>query len=325
LARDEKAVRRIDLAARCFRWMEFYWKQYAALKRLKEARVASEADVAAALDAASSFFALAAPRDKLYKEQIETQPQYCVFSNDGKKVEWTQADPGFTWGEMDASIDAGFSSVSAFRRAGATPEGVAAWWAEVGKKDPALRGFADAQRLRLLFPERPLRNLLSNASFEEPAAAKGEAAKDWRVYHNRMINAAVYLDRDVHRDGAASMTAKGITDYSGVLRLMPLKNGRRYRVSFWYRTGPDTAGGNLSLMVSPPIREALPPWAEWTRYERVFTVYVPAFALDAPAGNNLLLTLRRGGSERSQIWFDDVRLEMLAPEGVEAMQDGGQR
>ena len=318
LGKGENARRRIDLTTRCFRWAEFYWKQYAALKRLKEARAASEADVAAALDAASSFFALATPRDKYYKEQIETQPQFCAYSNDSKKTDWAQADPGFTWSDMDASIDAGFSAVSAFKRMGLTADQAAAWWDGVGRKDPALKAFADTQRLQILFPGRSLRNLLSNPSFEEPAAVKEEAAKDWKVYHNRMINATVGIDRQVRHEGEASVTAKGITDYSGVMRLMPLKNGRRYRLSFWYRTGPDTAGGSLTMMISPNIREPLQPSPDWTRYERVFTVYVPALAPDAPAGNSLLLTLRRGGAERSQIWFDDVRLEMLAPEGVEA-------
>jgi hypothetical protein len=65
-------------------------------------------------------------------------------------------------------------------------------------------------------------------------------------------------------------------------------------------------------MAGGRIRQQFPPAEEWTRYEMTFNC--------TNKGNpkiqfNLILALRHGGSPKSQIWFDDVRLELLAPEG----------
>jgi hypothetical protein len=259
-----------------------------------------------------AFYDLTEQRDKYYKEKIEPLPQYCIFSNDPKKVDWAAVDPSFTWAGLDASMDEGFGRITAYVKARA-PD----FWEEAERKYPQLKPFAETQRLLALYPNKPLKNLLSNASFEEPPdpGKKDEVAKDWKVYHNRMVNATVFLDNTVKRSGAMSLSAKGLTDYSGVIRPVTVKNGARYRLSFWYRTTRETRHGALAIMRPSPIREHFEPADEWIKYEKVFTVNLPGKAEKATF--TILLTLRHGGSEKSQIWFDDVRLEMLSPEGVE--------
>jgi len=134
------------------------------------------------------------------------------------------------------------------------------------------------------------------------------------MYHNRMVNATVTLDRAVKHSGNISVTAKGLTDYSGLMRYIRVKSQARYRLSFWYLTTSETRHAFYGIMVNPQIREHIPPVDQWTRFEKVFTVSHPKAA---EATFLILLCLRHGGSEKSQVWFDDVRLEMLAPEGVE--------
>jgi hypothetical protein len=169
----------------------------------------------------------------------------------------------------------------------------------------------------LLCPGKPLKNFLTNPGFEEPPVdPKKEAAKDWNIYQNRMVNATCFRDTTVKRSGQASLSAKGITDCTGAIRLVTVPNNTRYRVSFWYKTGPETRHGEITIMRIPPIQnEYFPPAADWTRYEKVFTVTNPG---GPQARFYLILELRHGGTENSQIWFDDVALEMLAPEGVES-------
>jgi hypothetical protein len=131
-----------------------------------------------------------------------------------------------------------------------------------------------------------------------------------------MVNATVALDREVKRSGQVSATARGITDYSGLIRWAAVKNRRQYRLSYWYRTTPQTPHVARTIMIQPPIREHDPPVETWTRAERVFTVAYPK--ADAVT-ISILLCLRHGGSDQSQAWFDDARLEMLSPDGVEAV------
>lgn len=94
---------------------------------------------------------------------------------------------------------------------------------------------------------------------------------------------------------------------------MRLANRARYRLSFWYRTGPRTQGAGFAVVgMEPPVRAALPPQPAWTRVERIFSLSFPdGDSRDA----EVLLTLERTLSHESQVWFDDVRLERLAIPG----------
>ena len=126
----------------------------------------------------------------------------------------------------------------------------------------------------------------------------------------------MFLDQQVKHGGKTSMTAKGLTDYSGVLRPVRVKNRRRYRLSFWYKTSPKTRHICQTIMLRPTKRTHFGPTTEWKKVETVFTVNNPNPRVRALTFT-ILLTLRHGGTPDSQAWFDDVRLEMLAPEGVE--------
>ncbi|MBM4049597.1 MAG: hypothetical protein FJ279_31260, partial [Planctomycetes bacterium] len=319
LVQGEANRTRVDFVARCFQWGRYYWQQYDALQRLGSARAQSDGDVENALKLALSFDEAARVRESYYKEKIEPLAPYCVYAQDPKKVDWHMVDPMFTWAKRDEAMDAGFAAVTAFKRQTQTVQQAAAFWNDVSQKHGPLKPFADTQRLRLIHPNAALKNLLSNGSFEEPPGElkpddKPQVAKDWPIYHNRMVNATVALDRAVKHDGNISVTAKGLTDYSGLMRHIRVKSQARYRLSFWYLTTSETRHAFYGIMVNPQIREHIPPVDQWTRFEKVFTVSHPKAA---EATFLILLCLRHGGSEKSQVWFDDVRLEMLAPEGVE--------
>jgi len=228
-------------------------------------------------------------------------------------VDWQQVDPGFDWKNLDMDMDRGFGAITESMRKKQTPQEVDAFWQEVGKQHPKLKPFSDTQRLVALYPSKPLKNLLPNPSFEELPTKPDEVVKDWQPYHNRMVNATVSIDTNVVHSGHASVTAKGLTDCSGIIRQVTVKNHARYRFSFWYRNSKETRHGYVTIMRNPPIRESVDPSLEWTKYEKVFTV-------DQAGGDTVsfyvIVMLRHGGSEKSQMWFDDVSLEMLSSEGV---------
>jgi len=321
LVQGEANKQRVDMVTRCFRWGRYYWQQYYALRRLRQADVQSKEDAEAMLDQAMAFYTLPDERDAYYKEFIATLPQYCVFSQNADNVDWRRVDPMFTWEGFDAAMDQAFGASTAFKKQSMEVAGIDEYWRDVNEKWPRLQPFADTQRLLILDPNAPLRNMMSNGSFEQPAQPSDDQpdrvpiAKDWYVYHNRMVAASVSLDANVKRTGKVSVTAKGMTDYSGLIRWVPVRNRARYRLSFWYRTSPDTRHAFYGIMIEPRVRVHIPPATEWTRVERTFTVNKPRGGQSTFA---LLLCLRHGGSESSQVWFDDVELQMLAPEGVEA-------
>jgi hypothetical protein len=321
LVQGEANDRRVDMVTRCFRWGRRYWQQYHALRRLGEADVQSNEDAEAMLKHAMAFYALPEEREAYYKQFIATLPQFCVFSENADNVDWRRVDPMFTWEGLDSAMDHAFDAITAFKRQSAEVPELDEYWRAVNETWPRLQPFADTQRLWILAPNASLRNRMTNGSFEQPAQpSDGQPdrvpiAKDWYVYHNRMAAASVSLDNSVKRTGKVSVTAKGITDYSGLIRWVPVNNRARYRLSFWYRTSPDTRHAFYGILIEPRIRVHIPPATDWTRVERTFTVNNPRGEQSTFA---LLLCLRHGGSENSQVWFDDVELQMLAPEGVEA-------
>ena len=319
VVRGEANRIRVEMVTRCFRWGRYYWQQYHKMQLLRTAEVKREADVEKVLKIAMSFYSSAQKREAYYRQFIEPLAQYCVYSDKPDKVSRREVDPGFRWEGFDEAMDKAFGAISSFKERTQGGQQVAAFWEEVGRRYERLKPFAETQRLLILYPNVPLRNLLSNGSFEEPPGPpKGkyrQVARDWYIYHNRMVNASVRLDYGIKHSGEVSVTAKGLTDYSGLIRWITLKNGARYRLSFWYRTSEEVRHVFYGIL-SPPrleIRVHLPPAGRWSQVERVFT-------LNYPGGERrsvtLLLCLRHGGSEGSQVWFDDVRLEMLTPEGV---------
>ena len=307
------------MTTRCFRWGLNYWKQYQATQRLRTAKVSSKTDVASIIGTARAFYTFPRAREAYYKEKIEPLAQYCVYSDGRDGVDWRRVDPMFRWEGLDAAMDSAFGAISTYMQKTLHNSGVAAYWTGVGAQHGVLRPFAETQRLRLLHPDAALANVLSNGSFEEPP---GEAepddrsprvSGDWEVYHNRMVNATVSLDYEVYRHGETSLTARGLTDYSGVIRRITVPNLMRYRLTFWYRTSPTTRHAFYGILIKPRIRIHIPPVSEWTKVERVFTVNTSDGEM---VDFSIMLSLRHGGSDGSQVWFDDVRLEMLAPEGV---------
>ncbi|MDP6775561.1 MAG: DUF4838 domain-containing protein, partial [Candidatus Latescibacteria bacterium] len=275
---DDGDRTRLDMTTRCFRWGLNYWNQYHAIQKLKAAEVSSKTDVASIIGTARAFYTFPRAREAYYKEKIEPLARYCVYSRDGEEVDRRRVDPDFKWEGLDEAMDHAFGSISAYMQKTLHNNGVAAFWTGVGSQHGVLRPFAETQRLRLLHPDARLANTLSSGSFEEPPGEsepddkRAKISGEWEVYHNRMVNATVSLDREAPYHGDVCLTAKGLTDYSGVIRRITVPNHTRHRFSFRYRTSPDTRHAFYGILVEPRIRIHIPPVAEWTKVERVFTV-----------------------------------------------------
>ena len=319
----EANVKRLEMLERCFHVTDLYWQQYAILGKLESAPVTSMDVADSLLKGAADFYALQATTESYWKKEILTSAPFCVFGNAPGKVVPAQVDPQFKWANFDAALQSACSGITKFLTASEhlSKGDASAWWDRAAKVQPAILAYAKSERLALLGSDLPLKNQLSNGSFEEPPpvekAANGHRhiARDWEEYQNRMVNATVSLDSSVRHDGKVSLTAKGLTDISGVYRPLALPNHTRYRLSFWYRTSPETRHIQVTLgMGGKQIPLTFLPVSEWTRVEHIFLLDAPGLER---SGISLLLGLRHGGSEKSQAWFDDVRVEMLAPEGVE--------
>ncbi|MDP6505659.1 MAG: hypothetical protein QF886_18705, partial [Planctomycetota bacterium] len=223
--------------------------------------------------------------------------------------------PEFQWPDFDPAVDSAFSAITNFKRKTASDQKVADFWHQIAKAEWQLAPAANVQRLQLIGSKEKLANLLDNSSFEnspDGKAERPEAAKGWLTYHNRMVNAETFQDRKVARTGKSSLTARGLTDYSGVLKNVAVPSGR-LRLSFWYKTTPKTRHGVVSV-AGGRIKHHLPPEDDWTRFEMEFTRYNPRGGV---VRLHIILALRHRGSPESQIWFDDVSLELISPEGIE--------
>jgi hypothetical protein len=300
-----------------FKWAKLYWEPHRVIRELAAAKVASDADADAVLGAAASVGSLIRKADAFYGSDIKPAARYTIY-DDGKGGA-ERAKPDFKWTQLDGAIDHAVGAVTAYLRASRGDAAAAEYWERNAERLPSLAPAAATERLLITAPGKPLKNLLPNSSFEEhgpPAAVDQKpgtlVAPGWPIYHNRMVNAAVMIDTAVAHSGSASLSVRGITDYSGVRPVLQLPNHRRYRLSFWYRT---TSGvRSVACNIGAGIALSLPPSPEWVRHEELFTV-------DEGAGRTvstaILLALRRGGTDTAQLWIDDVKLEMLAPEGLE--------
>ena len=320
--KGEGNKQRLELLSHAFGWAELRWRQQAILRHMEEAAVKNENEANELLGSLAEFHGLEGEVARYYKQYIATEPEYCMYSDGGKgsaRPPHIGANPEFHWLQLDAALDHACTAITQHKQASQTPAQIVAWWHKTSLVQPELRPYAATQALNLLHPGEPLKNLVSNGSFEEPSTADETSktpvmAHGWPVYQSRMINAKVWRDTTVAHSGQASLTAKGLTDVSGINRFITVPNHARYRLSFWYRTSPETR--HIELNVANGVRtiELIPPAADWTLVERTVVLDRPG-----PAASSLgfILALRHGGSEQSQAWFDDVKVEMLAPGGVE--------
>jgi len=310
--------KRVEFTVTAFEWGRRYWLQFDLLKALGKAEVNSEQESETTLRHAVGFHETGQGTESFFTDRVAPSAQYSIFSRQKDKVEKFQKNrhvPKFRWPNYQAALDHSFGAVTAFKLKLQTPEKVAQFWEEFGHRHWPLLPEAKLQQLQLLHPKAVLKTLLTNSSFEEPAdpkSEKPEAAKGWKIYHNRMVNAEVFTDSEVAHTGKSSLAARGLTDYSGVITWVVVPVGR-LRLSFWYKTTDEVRHGVASI-AGGRIRGEFPPARKWTRYEMTFN--------RTNNGNpkihfNLILALRHGGSPKSQIWFDDVRLELMAPEGRE--------
>lgn len=160
--------------------------------------------------------------------------------------------------------------------------------------------------------------LLGDGSFEGPpmpdtpentrGPLAGSLSGWWTIYHNTIAEASVFLDTANAHHGKVSMSVKGVTRLSGVIRKLDLKQGARYKLSLWYRTQTASGYAHCGIPhIASPVRERLPAAPNWTPF-------TTEFVADNPRGNwlQLILGLESGGDKEGQVWFDGIRVEEAA-------------
>ena len=345
---------RLDMVARLFENSRRYYEMWQALRVLREypEEGTSLEEAGARLRGAAAFLeAEEAVFDWRYRK-IEPAAMYCAVL--GKPVpnrpwlpNYLQMDPRLLyvygdgkWVDVDSTINRIARTISSARGAGQAGAAVAAWWEEQAAQRPVLRAVAESERLRLLQPAAALTNLLPNGSLEAVGDPQSPAARQlqddlrtlranwvdadhctildpvcegWNALENRCYQRTeVTLDRTVKHHGAAALRIKAGGQFGGVITrtVLPLAH-RRYRLSFWYRG----SGAGYGLMLErlrhlPYLDKRLPPASEWTRFEVEFP-FNWRLMPDETGSMTVWLGLMHAQSE---VWFDEVRLEMLGRE-----------
>ncbi len=326
----ERNARRLAMLVRAFDWADLYWQRHDALRRLRTATITTEEHARAAIAAAGRFVRLPREQRAHFEARIRPHLQLTVFARHRDLARLTAAQrrrlrPPLSYRTRDPVINRAFAAITALWRRKLGTEGAARRWRKVAADNPLLGPFVKTRLLALDHPRATFRNLLPGGSFERdhapgsaisaagPQPDRRRLAGRWFAQHHRLVSAAIGLDTTTAKHGRVSATARGMSNTSGVRRDIHCDNGAQYRLSFWYRTTPQVRRVSRLIRVWPPILEHLPAAARWTRVSRVFTVRHPT----AAGGDvTILLTLRRGESADAQVWFDDVRLEKLAPDGL---------
>jgi hypothetical protein len=274
-------------------------------------------------------------------------------SNKPWPVDYLKLDPRILLVTSDNRWLGADARIAAFARAatplmkGAKPEERAAEWSTRAARAPMLRAYSETERLGLLHPNAPLANLLPNGSFELPARPEspealqflqdmrsfkvgwmdadkcqvpGVAFQGWNVIENRCPQPArITRDPAEKRHGEASMKVESVGQFGGVLTRVTLPDPHaRYRLSFWHKGAPGAKinFGTMFYQVRPTpyFSRTQDAAKEWTRVEVEFP-FNHNLARDEAPSISLWLGVW-GGSPQAPVWFDDVRLERLSPEGV---------
>ncbi len=267
-------------------------------------------------------------------DYLKLDPRILLVTNDAK------------WLGVDARIAAIARSVTSQMKTPAPPDR-AAWWAQRAAKNPMLRAYAETERLELLHPKAPLANLLPNGSFElaaEPDSPEATrllqdmrsfkigwmdadkcqvpyvAFKGWNALENRCPQPVkVTRDPSEKHHGDAAVRVESVGQFGGVITQVTLPDPHaRYRLSFWHKgtAGAKISYGTMFYQVRPVpyVVRTQDAAREWTRVEMEFPFNHDLARDEAPA-ISLWLGIW-GGSPQAPVWFDDVRLERLSPEGV---------
>jgi len=293
------------------------------------------------IDPAATYCSVAIPQSKRFPcrpwapDYLGMDPRLLYVYPDGK------------WVTTSNAINALAQYITDARRATETPEQVAAWWDQTAAQTPVLRPFAQSEQFRLLQPDAPLTNLISNGSFEaagdpdsdqakrlledmrtfrilwndaDHCTVPGMACEGWNVVERRCSRPVeVSLDGQVRHDGDASLRVAAVGQFGGVLGCTKLPDPQaRYRLSFWYRTegGAKIRYGIMLYAIRhlPYFDWEAPEASEWTKVEVEFPV---TYSLPDET-TDMSISLGIGnGAPGARAWFDDVRLEMLSPAGLQ--------
>jgi len=353
----EAYQQRVDMTARLFENSRRYYVMWKHLRVLREypSTCSGLAEAEKRLRAATSFLeAENAVYDWRYRK-IEPAAMYCAIvrkatPNQPWPPNYLQMDPRLLyvygdgkWVQLDQAIDRIVRYISDQIGGSRDPERAAAYWRQRAVQKPVLRAYAESEQLRLLDPNAALANLLPNGSFEnagDPDSPEAHTFRDdlkalkhnwvdadhctildpvcegWNGLANRPYQKTeVTLDLSVKRHGAASLRIKAGGQFGGVITHIVLPEPHaRYRLSFWYRG----TGAGYGLMFErirhlPYLDLKLPAAEDWTRHE----VDIPfnwALMPDETGDLTLWLGIKFA---KSKVWFDDIRIEMLSPAGVE--------
>jgi hypothetical protein len=218
------------------------------------------------------------------------------------------------------------------------------FWRKTVAAHPVLRPYAEAERLALLPAAPAPANLLANGSFESPprpdAPESIQLLRDMRSYRIGWVDAdhceLPYVARDgwnalenrcpervkitadpaEKRHGEVALRVEAVGQFGGVITHVTLPDPHaRYRLSFWHKApaGAKITYGFMFYQIRPTpyLERSVNAAQDWTKVEVEFP-FNQHLARDEASVMTVWLGVG-GGSAQAPVWFDDVRLERLAP------------
>lgn len=333
-------------------WRQYV--SYRDLMGLPEDAPPSELAADAAIRLAAQYYQADLERQVERDRSIALFPNYChpTFPQGHPRGLWARIYPQFRWEGFEERVGALMDAASRKRLQEHDSSEVASFWEETSRRHPALKPYCDQQRLEVLHPGAVLRNLIPEDAFEgtHPADSgessrrvdaaladglfyqdlKGEIATVREVFRGGWFvltpgprypgaNAVISVEPPGTPGGAGCITVRGRSRMTAIYRPICVPSGRaRYRLTFRYRTsapGQRAVWGiqHYRAREIPFRQQVLSGAVEWQACRQDFTLNFP----DSESPDfGLAVGIWEGTGPESQVWFSDLRLEMLAVEGM---------
>jgi len=314
-AKGENVVRqRLDVVNRLFTFAHIGARQYWAMRRLKEARVTSEAGAEKTLAAAREVLAVSRQQAEHKRDVMEKKPaiQYAGHYRDEF---YASIGVGRIHPEVMLSVSQGLDAISAYFKEARGPEAAGTWWgkARASEKDPVLEKAMAAAEVKARGVR--LANEVKDPGFEKRGASKVVTKEEnlppehrlqqgLNTWHSRgtPMHCAI-TDEEAH-EGKYSVVLWG-TQRAGLSERLQVSPGELLQMSVWVKHNDKK--GRYSVSVIPRsgkgmlARTQIPiPWkpGEWQEIRTDFTAPMDT----ATVG---LYVFVMGQEPGAKLWVDD--------------------
>ncbi|MBM3891833.1 MAG: hypothetical protein FJ388_22180, partial [Verrucomicrobia bacterium] len=301
-------------------------EQYLVSRELGDRRWIGARESDAMLKLAEDSLPLTVEFDRLWREQIAADKSGWLLDARHQK------NPQEYWDDFlgqlrtmissghETAIDTALDTLTERMLKQESKDKVIAHWRELMKQRARLEPHIGPQINKLMGVEPP--NVVVNGGFEKGAPGDPPTLPGWEFYENygmvKGVRACYVWERSGHNGGHA--IGLGAGQFAEMKAIISLEQGRRYELSFWYKTVNRETPANLSLFsydgplasASEISRDKISKFAridleptdgQWKKITR---------SLTPPRGGTFVIQLAAYyQADGTWTWFDEIEIRKI--------------